>query len=333
MAPQRIITVIGSLNTDLVTVTERVPQGGETLTSKSFGTGAGGKGANQAVAAARTSRSNPKNSSSSDALQSDVDVKFIGAVGADPFGPSIVAGMRADGLDVSRIKVLEGQTTGVAVILVEEATGENRILVNPGANYTLRPEDFTKIEDLGTSKPDLVILQLEIPLDTVLTIIELCKAANVALLLNPAPAVPLPETVFVGLEHLVVNETEAAILSGRNVETVNADGFDWGVVTDEFLNKGVKNVVVTLGGKGSYSSGAIGKGSLLPANKVKVVDSTCAGDTFVGAYATFYVRSLETEGSWDLKEAVRKSSKASELTVQRQGAQDAIPWSDEINWD
>ncbi|KFX98922.1 hypothetical protein O988_04140 [Pseudogymnoascus sp. VKM F-3808] len=333
MAPQRIITVIGSLNTDLVTVTERVPQGGETLTSKSFGTGAGGKGANQAVAAARTSRSNPKNSSSSDALQSDVDVKFIGAVGADPFGPSIVAGMKADGLDVSRIKVLEGQTTGVAVILVEEATGENRILVNPGANYTLRPEDFTKIEDLGTPKPDLVVLQLEIPLDTVLTIIELCKAANVALLLNPAPAVPLPETVFVGLEHLVVNETEAAILSGRNVETVNADGFDWGVVTDEFLNKGVKNVVVTLGGKGSYSSAAIGKGSLLPANKVKVVDSTCAGDTFVGAYATFYVRSLETEGSWDLKEAVRKSSKASELTVQRQGAQDAIPWSDEINWD
>jgi ribokinase len=333
MAPQRIITVIGSLNTDLVTVTERVPQGGETLTSKSFGTGAGGKGANQAVAAARTSRSNPKNSASSDALNSDVDVKFIGAVGADPFGPSIVAGMKADGLDVSRIKVLEGQTTGVAVILVEEATGENRILVNPGANYTLRPEDFTKIEDLGTPKPDLVILQLEIPLDTVLTIIELCKAANVALLLNPAPAVPLPETVFVGLEHLVVNETEAAILSGRNVETVNADGFDWGVVTDEFLNKGVKNVVVTLGGKGSYSSGAIGKGSLLPANKVKVVDSTCAGDTFVGAYATFYVRSLETEGSWDLKDAVRKSSKASELTVQRQGAQDAIPWSDEINWD
>ncbi|KFY35446.1 hypothetical protein V494_05902 [Pseudogymnoascus sp. VKM F-4513 (FW-928)] len=332
MANERIITVIGSLNTDLVTVTDRVPQGGETFTSKSFSTGAGGKGANQGVAAARTSRRNPKNASSADALSSDVVVRFIGAVGADQFGPTIIAGMEADGLDVTRIKVVEGQTTGVAVIIVEEATGENRILFNPGANNTLRPEHFTNITDLGTPKPDLVILQLEIPLDTVLTIIELCKAADVALLLNPAPAVPLPETVFEGLQHLIVNETEAAILSGRAVETVNAEDFDWGVVTDEFLNKGVKNVVVTLGGKGSYSSGAIGKGSLLRANKVKVVDSTCAGDTFVGAYGSLYVRSLESEGSWDLKEAVRKSSKASELTVQRPGAQVAIPWSDEINW-
>ncbi|OBT40585.1 hypothetical protein VE00_08040 [Pseudogymnoascus sp. WSF 3629] len=333
MAPQRVITVIGSVNADLVTVTDRVPQGGETLTSKTFSTGAGGKGANQGVAAARTSRSNPKNSSSAEALQSNVDVRFIGAVGADPFGPTIIAGMKADGLDVTRIKVLDGQSTGVAVILVEEATGENRILFNPGANYTLRPEHFTSIEDLGAPKPDLVILQLEIPLDTVLTIIELCKAANVAVLLNPAPAVPLPDTVFAGLEHLVVNETEAAIISGRSVESVNAEDFDWGVVTDDFLNKGVKNVVVTLGGKGSYSSSAIGKGGLLRANKVKVVDTTCAGDTFVGAYGSLYVRALEREGSWDLKEAVRKSSKASELTVQRQGAQEAIPWSDEINWD
>lgn len=333
MAPQRVITVIGSINTDLVTVTERVPQGGETLESKSFSTGAGGKGANQAVAAARTSRSNPKNSSGPEALKSDVVVRFIGAVGGDPFGPTIVAGMKADGLDVTRIKVLDGQTTGVAVILVEEATGENRILFNPGANNTLKPEHFTNIEQLGAPKPDLVVMQLEIPLDTVLTIIELCKAANVALLLNPAPAVPLPDAVFVGLEHLIVNETEAAILSERTVDAVNAEDFDWGVVTDEFLNKGVRNVVVTLGGKGSYSSSAIGKGSLLRANKVKVVDTTCAGDTFVGAYASLYVRALGREGSWDLKEAVRKSSKASELTVQRKGAQDAIPWSDEINWD
>lgn len=328
MATQRIITVIGSLNTDLVTVTDRVPQGGETLTSKSFSTGSGGKGANQGVAAARTSRSNPKNSSNPEALHSDVAVRFIGAVGADPFGPTIVAGMKADGLDVTRIKILEGQTTGVAVIIVEEATGENRILFNPGANFTLRPEDFTKIEDLGTPKPDLVILQLEIPLDTVLTIIELCKAANVAVLLNPAPAVPLPDTVLSGLEHLIVNETEAAILSGRSVDAVNAEDFDWGVVTDEFLNKGAKNIVVTLGGKGSYYSSATGKGSLLRANKVKVVDTTCAGDTFVGAYGSLYVKALESEGGWDLKEAVRKSSKASELTVQRKGAQDAIPWSD-----
>lgn len=331
MASQRIITVVGSLNTDLVTITERVPLAGETLTSKSFSIGAGGKGANQAVAAARVSRPNPKNTSASEAASSDVAVRFIGAVGADQFGPTLVAGMETDGIDVSRIRVLEGETTGVAVILVEEATGENRILVNPGANSTLRPEDFTSIESLGTPKPDLVVLQLEIPLDTVLTIIEHCRAANVAVLLNPAPAVPLPESVYEGLEHLVVNETEAAILSGWNVDEVNARNFDWGIITDEFLKKGVKNVVVTLGGKGSYSSGKIDGGSLLPANKVKVVDTTCAGDTFVGAYASIYVGSLGESG-WDLKEAVRKSSKASELTVQRKGAQIAIPWADEIDW-
>lgn len=329
MASQRIITIVGSLNTDLVTVTERVPLGGETLTSKSFSIGAGGKGANQAVAAARSSRPNPKDSASPN---SDVVVKFIGAVGADQFGPTLVAGMKADGLDVSRIKVLEGQTTGVAVILVEELTGENRILVNPGANYTLMPEDFANIESLGTPKPDLVVLQLEIPLATVLAIIEHCQAANVAVLLNPAPAVPLPESVFYGLEHLIVNETEAAILSGRSVEGMDAEDFDWGVLTDEFLKKGVKNVVVTLGGKGAYSSGRVGGGSLLPANKVKVVDTTCAGDTFVGAYASIYVGTLGGENKWDLKEAVRKSSKASELTVQRKGAQVAIPWANEIDW-
>jgi ribokinase len=330
MSSQRVITVIGSLNADLVTITERVPVGGETLTSKSFSIGAGGKGANQAVAAARVSRPNPRNSSTSAAASSDVVVKFIGAVGADQFGPTLVTGVAADGVDTSRIKVLQGETTGVAVILVEEATGENRILVNPGANYTVQPEDFTSIESLGMPKPDLVVLQLEIPLQTVLTIIKHCQTAKVAVLLNPAPAVPLPESVYEGLEHLIVNETEAAILSGQDVDEVNAKDFDWGIVTDEFLKKGVKNVVVTLGGKGSYSSGKIGGGSLLPANKVKVVDTTCAGDTFVGAYASIYVGSLGKNG-WDLKEAVRKSSKASELTVQRKGAQTAIPWADELD--
>ena len=327
MAAQRIITVIGSLNSDLVSVTERVPTGGETLTSKSFHTGAGGKGANQAVAAARTSRK--KGSSPSD---SDVQVKFVGAVGADPFGPSLKNGLKEEGIDASRVNVVENETTGVAVIIVEEATGENRILVNPGANATVTPNQFDNVESLGSPKPDLIILQLEIPLETVLKIIKICQAANIAVLLNPAPAVPMPDFVFKGLEHLVVNETEAAILSGRSVDEVNASGFDWNTVTDDFINRGVKNVVVTLGGKGAFSSAKLGDGTQLPANKVKVVDTTCAGDTFVGAYASLFVKTLGQESTWSLKEAVRKSSKASEITVQRKGAQIAIPWADEVNW-
>lgn len=327
MSPQRIITVIGSLNNDLVSITPRVPVGGETLTSSSFHTGAGGKGGNQAVAAARTSRS--KGSSPAD---SDVQVKFVGAVGNDPFGPSLKNGLAADGINTDDIKVVDGQNTGVAVIIVEEGTGENRILVNPGANGTVTPDLFTTVESLGSPKPDLVVLQLEIPLETVLAIIKLCQSANIAVLLNPAPAVPLPDFVYPGLEHLVVNETEAAILSGRSVDEVNAAGFDWNIVTDDFINRGVKNVVVTLGGKGAFSSARLGDGTHLPANKVKVVDTTCAGDTFVGAYATMFVKTLGQDGTWDLKEAVRKSSKASEITVQRKGAQIAIPWANEIDW-
>jgi ribokinase len=333
MPPKRVITVIGSLNTDLVTVTERVPLGGETIESKSFSTGAGGKGANQAVAAARLSRPNPAITSQSAESNSDVLVKMVGAVGADEFGPKLVAGMRADGIDVSGVKVLEGQNTGVAVILVEEATGENRILFNPGANHSLKPEDFASIENLGESKPDLVVLQLEIPLVTALAVIDSCKRESIKVLFNPAPAVPLPLSVFEGLEHLIVNETEAAILSGRQLAEVNRDDMDWGVVTDEFIQKGVKNVVVTLGSKGSYYSGHLGGGKMVQPNQgIHVVDTTCAGDTFVGCYAVEIVKALEGDIKWDLQGAVRRASQAAERTVQKRGAQVAIPWADEIDW-
>jgi ribokinase len=242
----------------------------------------------------------------------------------------LIQGLKDDGLDVEDVKVIDGKNTGVAVIIVEESIGENRILFNPGANYSLRPEDFKTAESLGTPKPEAVILQLEIPLDTVLAIIELCKAEGISVLFNPAPAVPLPDAVFRGLDHLIVNETEAAILSGRTEDEVNAEGFDFGVVADEFLGKGVSNVVITLGGKGSYSSSQVGQGQLIPANKVKVVDTTCAGDTFVGRYGVEWVRSRKSKQEWDITKAVKLSAKASEVVVGRHGAQVAIPWGDEL---
>jgi ribokinase len=319
----KTITIIGSLNTDLVTHTPRVPAGGETLTATSFSTGGGGKGANQAVACARLSR---QRSSST----SDIAVKMVGGVGADEFGPAHIDAMKRDGIDTSGIRVVEDKTTGVAVILVESGSGENRILLNPGANHTLQPEDFLAAESLGTPRPDLIIMQLEIRLETVLQILETAKKAGVDVLLNPAPAVKLPEEVYGAITHLVVNESEAAILSGRSVEEVEVEGFKWEELAGEFLRKGVRNVVVTLGAKGAYYATA-GRSGYVKAEKVeKVVDTTAAGDTFVGAYAVRVVRKGGREPLDD--EVIRFACRAAGRTVEKQGAQSAIPWADEVKF-
>ncbi|KAE8446086.1 hypothetical protein EG329_012594 [Mollisiaceae sp. DMI_Dod_QoI] len=324
--PNKTITIIGSLNTDLVTLTPRVPSGGETLTATSFSTGPGGKGANQAVACARLLRPNPKGSIPS--ISSEITVKMVGAVGADEFGPRLISGMKRDGIDTTGIKTVQGTSTGVAVILVEESSGENRILLSTGANHSHQASDFQTPESLGTPLPDLIILQLEIPLDTVLQILETAQKAGVDVLLNPAPAVKLPDQVYPAITHLIVNESEAALLTGRSVSAVEAPDFPWHEVTSEFIQKGVKNVIVTLGAKGAFfASGAAGKrGQFVPAANVKkVVDTTAAGDTFVGAYAVNVVR-----GNEDLGEVVRLACKAAGRTVEKKGAQSAIPWADEV---
>jgi ribokinase len=330
MAPH-IISIIGSLNNDLVTTTPRVPSGGETLTASSFSTGSGGKGANQAVACARLSQRKPSATALGvpDTSSSEVRVQMIGAVGSDEFGPRLISGLERDGIETSRILVMDGQTTGVAVILVEEMSGENRILLSPGANHSLQPEDFTNVKSLGVEKPDLVILQLEIPLQTVFSIIRTAKKAGIDVLLNPAPAVVLPVEVLKDVDHLIVNESEAAILSGQDSASYNELDMDWGTITDEFLRKGVKNVVVTLGSKGAYASKMIGGGVMVEASKgVKVVDTTAAGDTFVGAYAVEAVKDHIDE--WDMEGAVKWACRAAGRTVEKKGAQSAIPWGSEL---
>lgn len=298
------------------------------LTATSFSTGPGGKGANQAVATVRLSRPNP-HSSTSPPADVDITVKMVGAVGADEFGPTLIKGMQRDGIDISGVKVIEGQTTGVAVILVEEESGENRILFNPGANHEFQPKDFLTAESLGSPLPDLIILQLEIPLETVVQIVETARREGVDVLLNPAPAVELPEEVFKGLAHLIVNESEAAILTGRKVEEVEVEGFDWNEVTHDFLRKGVKNVVVTLGSKGAFFTRQDrSDGIYVKAEKVeKVVDTTAAGDTFVGAYAVGVVRK---SGQKLEEEDVKLACRAAGRTVEKKGAQSAIPWADDV---
>lgn len=260
---------------------------------------------------------------------------MIGAVGKDEFGPRLIEGMNEDGIDTSGIRVVEGVSTGVAVIIVEEGSGENRILLSTGANYTFKPEEFLTPESLGAPVPDLIVLQLEIPLETVLRILETAKNAGVDVLLNPAPAVKLPDEVYPAITHLIVNESEAAILTGRPVSSVETPDFPWSTITDEFISKGVKNVIVTLGSKGAFFASADhgkdgkndGKAGYVPAAKVtKVVDTTAAGDTFVGAYAVNVVR-----GNGDLGEVVRLACKASGKTVEKEGAQSAIPWADEVD--
>ncbi|KAL8875281.1 MAG: hypothetical protein Q9198_006333, partial [Flavoplaca austrocitrina] len=215
----KTIQIIGSLNIDLITRTPRHPNPGETLTATSFTYGPGGKGANQAVACARLSRaknqqqqhapstSSPPNSNSN----SNITIKMTGAVGSDFFGTYLLDSLKSNSVDITSITQTPDTKTGTAVIIVEESSGENRILITPGANGSVSPES---IRPSLKSLPDLIILQLEIPLPTVISIIELAKDKGVDALLNPAPAVPnLPRDVYKGLKHLIMNESEAAILS------------------------------------------------------------------------------------------------------------------------
>jgi ribokinase len=250
---------------------------------------------------------------------------MLGAVGHDAFGPLLLQSLKASHVDTTSIRTHPTFPTGVAVILVEASTGQNRIVLNPGANHSLLLSDFLTPSSLGNPLPSLLILQLEIPLETVLSIIKTSREAGVDVLLNPAPAVLLPDSVFEGLAHLIVNESEAAILTSRDVSEVEKEGFKWEVVADEFLGKGVRNVVVTLGAKGAFWASWKGRGYVDAEKVERVVDTTAAGDTFVGAYAVNVVN-----GVGDMGEVVKLACRAAGRTVEKEGAQSAIPWADEV---
>ena len=313
MSSQPVIVVIGSLNVDYVSYTARIPSAGETLTSTGFEVGCGGKGANQAVACAKLSRKK------SDLEHGAVTVKMLGAVGSDEMGTMMKRSLADSGIDTSAISVSNTAKTGVAIIIVEEATGENRILLSPNANFTLTPEMFR--EPLSP-KPSLLVMQLEIPLATVLQILKVAQAENVPVLLNPAPAVRLPEEAYKSITHLIVNETEAAILSSISESEVIEPNLP--KIAQRFLDLGTQNVLITLGAKGVYYANSKGSNGLVPARKVKVVDTTAAGDTFIGAYAVAILTGQ------DLASAVTRANKAAAITVERKGAQVSIPWQDEV---
>ncbi|KAI0914936.1 Ribokinase-like protein [Ustulina deusta] len=319
-----LITVLGSLNIDLVSYVSHHPLPGETMTSNSFAVSPGGKGANQAVACAKLSRSrHPSPSTSAD---ESAHIRMLGAVGADSYGSLLRSNLSSHGVDVSGVVSSPELKTGIAIIVVDEPTGQNRIILSPEANHSLQPSDFAA---LPAPRPDLLIMQLEIPLATVLAALRAARHASIPVLLNPAPAQPLPADAYAGLAHLVVNETEAAVLGGVSEADLESEsGLE--SVSRKFLDLGVQNVIVTLGGRGVfYMSAAGAKKGLVPAEKAKVVDTTAAGDTFVGQYALDVV-GAGSAGDFDIEAAVHKANRAAAKTVEKLGAQDSIPWRDEL---
>ncbi|KAH8432030.1 ribokinase [Aspergillus melleus] len=381
MAPT--IRVIGSLNVDMVSVTPRFPEAGETITSSSYFISAGGKGANQAVACGRLSRS--KNDPSPPSGKSPVKVEMVGAVGGldGHFDALLKPTLEKSGVDASRVQVIGDAYTGVAVIVVDEsAGGENRIVFSPGANYQgMKPEPQVLGMGLAAPVPDVIVMQGEIPVDTTIGILRELAAFKVKnraegkrgievgpdVLFNPAPAPPggLPEDVYAAVDHFVMNETEAGLMSppaGQLLKVVpDAEGQPSNEKVARYFHQlGVTYVLITLGSKGVWYSATEAKTSgpvdgvnrftnQLPAAKVsQVLDTTAAGDTFVGAYAVEVARWREqrrADGKVGqdvtteekpvryqqvMNEALGLATRAAARGVERRGAMDSIPWEDEI---
>lgn len=316
------IIVIGSLNTDLITRTSRIPTAGETLISSSYDTGCGGKGANQAVACARLLRTK-----SAEPSQAQCSVDMIGAVGDDMFGRNLIDSLASNGIGVDGIRVKAGEKSGVAVIIVEEESGENRILMSPNANYALRPSDLESLPEQA-----LIILQLEIPLDTVLHVLKLARESGLEVLLNPAPAVKLPREAYLAVDHLVVNETEASILTGTTMQ--QCSWTIWGDHMERLVNLGVCHVLITLGAEGVIYLDTDEQAVVqILGEKVEVVDSTGAGDTFVGAYATMLAKTPKGHRNFlSMSRGVAFANAAAAMTVQRAGVQAIIPYQDEVSF-
>ncbi|TKX26812.1 ribokinase [Elsinoe australis] len=305
------VAVVGSLNIDFITNTPRVPEAGETLTASSFNTGFGGKGANQAVACARLSGGNGA---------SKVKTMMVGNVGADSFGSDYLEALEKEGIDASHVTMLRGQKTGVANIIVETDTGENRILVATNANHA----DHDELRDLVPDDANVMVFQLEIPMQQVVHNCHIARKKSKYVLFNPAPAITLPEEIYPSIDCIIVNETEAEIMCRGQDKPWN----------EFFFSRGVRDMAIrTLGGKGveyvSRSGSSAGKIFTVPAEKVKVVDTTAAGDTFVGGLAT-KIAEAGGKGLSDPREVIAFANRAAAKTVERSGAMDAIPKLSEL---
>ena len=286
------IAVVGSANVDLTTFTDQFPKPGETIFGQKFDLGFGGKGANQAVAAKLCG----------------ADVFMVARVGSDLFGPATIENFKKLGIDANHVRQVEGLSSGVAPIFVDPH-GQNRILVVKGANDALKPADVdAAAETLKTV--DCIVLQFEIPLETVYYTIGFARKQGIRCILNPAPGQSFDVAAIAGLDYLVPNESEAETISGmpvRNLEDAKKS-------VQKLISFGIRRVILTLGANGSLLAGS-GFMEHVPAFKVNSIDSTGAGDAFIGSFAVFLGEGLAE------REAVRRANLYAGLSTTGVGTQ------------
>lgn len=309
------IIVVGSLNADLVVKSPRFPQPGETISGEDLKIIPGGKGANQAVAAARQG----------------VDVTMIGRVGSDNFGAFLVENLKSNRVDTSHV-LADDSATGTAIIVVD-ANGQNSIVLSPGANGKVSPADVDSASFLNSK---LILLQLEIPTPTVLRAAQKAREHGMTVLLNPAPAKSLPAELLANVDILIPNESELALLTGLPITDVSSAE----VAAKEILKQGVKTVIVTLGSEGALlATGA--QATQVGAYTVDVVDTTAAGDAFIGGFTSkILTHSWSSPTPADaqesasyakaLEEAVRYGCACGALATTKFGAQPSLPTKAEV---
>lgn len=302
-----MIVVIGSINMDLVLRVPRMPLPGETLTGGAFRTIPGGKGANQAVACARLSGK---------VAAGGQQVAMIGCVGDDAFGATLRAALVGDGIIDSHIITLPGVASGIASILVDD-NGQNSIVIAGGANDLLSPAHIDAAKEL-IEQADIVVLQLETPMATVVHAIKLARSLGNTVVLNPAPAASLPAGVLELVDYLIPNEIEAAMLAG-----VSPDGADVQALAAALQKLGSDNVIITLGSKGVHAA-LYGGDFTFPAEVVQAVDTTAAGDTFIGGFVAGLASGM------DEAEAIQQGQRAAAWSVTKPGAQTSIPHLHEL---
>ncbi len=300
MSSQKPIVVVGSINTDLVAVAGRIPAIGETVIGTDFQIHPGGKGANQAVAVARLG----------------YPVQLIGRLGDDPFGAQLRSYLKTTGVDIEGVAASTG-TSGVAVIVLS-TEGENSIVVTPGANAKVTPEDVAKnLERIR--RAGIVLTQLEIPLETVEYLAMVCAREGVPLILDPAPARDLPAELFKRIAWFTPNQIEAAFFIGAD-----ANGADPAAMAKAILDKGCHAALLKLGSRGAYVASGARTGTFVPAFAVKAVDTTAAGDAFNGGFATGLML-----GKSPVESAIFAAAVAG-VSVTRHGAQPSMPAMPEV---
>ncbi len=296
------IVVIGSSNTDMILKTPRIPKPGETILGGDFSMAPGGKGANQAVAAARAG----------------ADVCFVARLGKDIFGEQALAGFKNDGINTKHISFDDTSSSGVALIFVSD-DGENSIGVGSGANAKLSEDDILSAREVIASA-DIVLLQLEIPIEAVEAAASIASENGVKVILNPAPARPLGDELLQSISVLTPNESEAGLLTGVKVHTEE----DCLEAAQILRDRGVNTVIITLGSKGAFAVGPGFAGLVCGFDVAQVVDTTAAGDVFNGALAVALAQNKP------LKEAIAFANAAGALSVTKLGAQPSAPHLEDI---